>query len=298
MAESNRSKVTLSPELMQCIQTMRVILAAHIRLIDGLIAVLIGHESAAAIRDEETDIDNQIVLALAPMLQALGSSCNTLVLLSDVPGLQTRDCYSIVRSIVEACINICYIIAEGPPAADRALRHARQKAFRDLERQSQIGESVVRLIYSATPDAKTIKGLEADLEEFTSRQGREKGWTDLSVDERIAVVGKRLGSSMLNSLHFARFMIYRHSSEVLHGTLFGVLHFWGETSPSASKKSMERFAKTIGKQHMLILFAAIIGVSAVIDAFHRVYGFAAAHEKSRELFNKLGEIPYLHDRTT
>jgi hypothetical protein len=241
MEDHHKSKITPSPELAQCIQELRSVLASYIRLIDGIIAVLISHESAGAIREEEIEIDEPIILALAPMLQAVGSSSNTLVLLSDAPGLHTRDCYSIVRSAVEACVNVCYIIAEGPSAAERALRHARQKAFRDLERQSRVGESVIRLVYSATPDPAAIEGLEADLEEFTSRTSREKGWTDLSIDDRIVAAGRKLGGSVLNSLHFARYAVYRHSSEILHGTLFGALYFWGSTSPTGPHKSFEDF---------------------------------------------------------
>ena len=298
MEDNDRSRIMPSPELTQCIQALRSILQRYIRLIDGIVAVLIGHESAKAIREEDFQIDEPIVLATVPVLQAIGSSSNTLVSLSEAPGLQTRDCYSIVRSMVEACINTCYTIAEGPDAADQALRHARQKAFRDLERQSRVGESAIHLVYSAIPDPGIIEGLEDDLEDFTSRTGREKGWTDLSVDDRIAIAGERLGSSVLNSLHFARFSVCRHSSEILHGTLFSAFYFWGATSPSGPHSSVKEFAENIGQQHMMILFAAILAISAVVEAVHRTYGFSRAFEQSRELFNELGEIPYLRDNAT
>jgi hypothetical protein len=298
MKDDDKSRRVPSPELTQCIQALRSILRRCIRLIDGIIAVLVGHESAKAVREEDLHIDEPMVLATVPVLQAIGSSSNTLLSLSETPGLQTRDCYSIVRSIVEACINICYTIAEGPDAADQALRYARQKAFRDLERQSRVGESAIHLVYSAIPDPGTIEGLEDDLEEFTSRTGREKGWTDLSVDDRIAIAGERLGGSVLNSLHFARFSIYRHSSEILHGTLFSALYFWGTTSPSGPHSSLQEWAENVGQQHMMILFAAIVAISAVVEAFHRTYGLPRAFEQSREFFNELREIPYLQDDAT
>jgi len=296
--DSDRSKITLSPELAQCIQTMHFVLNQHVCLIHGILAVLIGHESAHAIREEKVQIDKLVAFAIVPVLQAIGSSSNTLVLLSDAPGMQTRDCYSIVRSIVEACINVCYIIAEGPCVAEQALRHARQKAFRDMQRQSRIGETIIQLVCSAIPDPGTIEGLKADLEEFTSKTGREKGWTDLSVDDRIAVAGKRLGGSILTSLHFARFAVYRHSSEILHGSLFGALHFLGATYPPRSHELLEELTDGIGQQHMMILCAANLGISAVVEALHRAYGFSRAYEESRKLFEKLGEIPYLQGNAT
>jgi len=187
-------------------------------------------------------------------------------------------------------------MAEGSSAAERAMRHARQKSFRDLERQSRIGESIIRLVHQAQPDPTTVDGLEADLNEFISRTGREKGWIDLGVDDRIAAVGKRFGGSLLRSLHFARFAVYRHSSEVLHGTFFGAMYFLGGTSPSPSRKSIDEFTEQIGQQHMLILFATILGVSGIVEAFHRAYGFSEAYRESRKLMEQLQEIPYLHSR--
>ena len=44
----------LSPdELAKCIQQLRATLGSSIRLVDGLIAVAIGHESGSKIRDEK-----------------------------------------------------------------------------------------------------------------------------------------------------------------------------------------------------------------------------------------------------
>lgn len=285
------STATPSATLQDCLEQQREILTGFIATVDGLIAVVVGHESAASIREETDALPKPSVPVLALLLQAAGSSAHTLSRLSDLPGLHTRDCYSIARSVVEVAANICYIIAEGPAAAERAMRHARQKSYRDLERESKIGDSVIKLVFSGQTDPSSIDGLEEDLAEFTSRGDREKGWIDGSIDDRIAATAK-LGTGVVNALHWARFAIYRHSSEILHGTFFSALFFFGQTAPSGHPRSAEEFAESLGQQHMLILMSVILSLSAVVEAFHKAYGFRAAHNRATTLMDALGKISY------
>jgi len=290
-----RGGTVLSPqELADCIQRLRVALGCSIRLVDGLIAAAIGHESAGQIREEKMAVPDPVAGAMAMMLQAAGSSSHTIGRLSDAPGLQTRDCYSIARSVVEVAVNVCYIMAEGAPTAERAFRHARQKAFQDLERESKIGESVIRLTYSGRPDPSSVKGMEEDIAEFTSREGREKGWVEASIDKRIEAVGERFGKGLLTRLHFARFMVYRHSSEVLHGTLFSAMYFFGAVAPSGEQRTLEQARDYMGQQHMMILLATVLALLATVEAFHRAYGFRSASEAGEKLLEELRTIPLLN----
>ena len=292
--ENMDSQLLPSPALLDCINHLRTTVSQLTRLLDALIAVTINLDSTKSLRREDTPVPNPLAQVLPAMLQAAGSSSHTLTLLSEAPGLQTRDCYSIARSVIEIAVNICYIIAEGSPAADRALRHARQKMYQDLERESKIGDKIIRLTFSDRLDTSTVPGLKAEIAEFTSRTGREKGWVDLSIDERIEAAGQKLGDSVLTSLHFARFMIYRHSSEVLHGTLFSALYFFGITTPSTQPRTQDKTLESVGQQHMLILIATVFALSAVIEAFHRAYGFAEAKERSKSLLDGLHDIPYFN----
>jgi len=296
MRQEKESRETESlTESLACIQSMQSILSRQIRLIDALIAIMLGHKFASSLRDDEKPVEEDVSQALIPMLQAIGSSSNALVMLSESSGLHTRDCYSIARSIVEASINACYIMAKGEDAANRALRHARQKAFRDLERQSIIGNSVINLVFSGKPKPESIEGLQEDIEEFTSKTGREKGWIDLSVDERILEAGSVLGGAIATLLHWSRFAVYRHSSEILHGTLFGAMYFLGLTQPGVkSGKSLEGFEDSIAQQHVMVLLASQFALFAIVESFHLAYGFSKALEQSEALLGELRSIPLLN----
>jgi hypothetical protein len=63
-------------------------------------------------------------------------------------------------------------------------------------------------------------------------------------------------------------MVYRHSSEVLHGTLFGAMHFFGMTSPAGEPRTLPQAKDYIGQQRMMILLATVLALLAVIEAFH------------------------------
>ncbi len=281
--------VALSPELSDCIQRLRAILTERLEIITALIAVAIEHPSAS-VREEAEPLPTVIAQVLPLMLQALGSSSNTIIKLCDAPTFQTRDCYSIVRSIVEMATNLCYIIGKGPEAAERALRHARQKAYRDMERRSRIGNSAICLQYAQRPHPSTVAGLEEEMAEFTSRQGREISWTEESIDERIESAGRDLGDTVLTPLHWARFAVYRHSSEILHGSLFSALYFFGLTQ-SRGPRSVSEAVEFCGEQQMLLLLATGLSLQAVTAAFHLRYGFRAAHERSSALTKSMASIP-------
>jgi hypothetical protein len=285
-----------SPELTDCIKQLSAALEQSIRLMDALIAVCIQDGSIKDMREETTPVPSEIAQALPILLQAVGSSSNTLVNLSHSAGLHTRDCYSVARSVMETAANICYILAEGPIMAERALRHARQKSYRDLARESKIGSSVINLMCSNQPHLSEIDWLRDHITEFTSRGGREKGWVDESIDDRIEKAGHRFGKSVLNALHFARFAVYRHSSEILHGTLFGALFFFGMTTPS-EPRTLDELNESIGQQHMLILMAAVLALSAVSESFHRAYGFQKAYDRSNIIMESLRKISYFKNHS-
>lgn len=169
-------------------------------------------------------------------------------------------------------MNVCYICAEGEAAAARAERHAEQKAVRDLDRESSVGGQTIRL-RSAAREALRFPGeLAESIDEFTARSGREKGWTDLSVDARCERVGQVLGDKVLTPLHWARFAVYRHSSEILHGTFFSAVFFLGLTDPKGAPTSRDDLLDRISGQHLMILMAAVLSLVAVAKAVDAIFG--------------------------
>jgi len=273
----------------------RRVLNGMIRIIDGIIAGTVGHPSAQPALTEAFYRRPKTQRVLPAMLQALGSSCNTLLRLSDTPGLQSRDCFSICRSVVEVAVNICYICAEGEGAAERAERHAQQKAVRDLDRESSVGDQTIRLGYSASEAHRLPEELIASIDEFTSRSGREKGWVDLSIDARCERVGQILGSKVLTPLHWARFAVYRHSSEILHGTFFSAVFFMGLTDPTGGPSSPDEWLERIAGQHLMLIMAAVLALMAVTKSIDAIFGAKDLVSKAERYLDDLRTAPFFSE---
>ncbi len=263
-----------------------------VRVTDGMIAGLMDHPGAPAALAAGFGDRPVTVRVFLAMLQALGSSSNTLIRLSDEPGLPTRDCFGISRSVVELAVNICYICAEGDSAAQRAERHAHQKAVRDLQRDSSVGSQTIRLRSSTTERMEVPAELLDDLADFTSTSGREKAWVDLSIDARCEKVEEVLGEKVLTPLHWARFAVYRHSSEILHGTFFGSAFFMGITDPGGAPESPRDWLIRISGQHLMVLMAAILALVAVARAISMTADTPEPAKQADKCVKDLGQAPF------
>lgn len=278
-----------SAELINAISGMRTVLESQVSLIGTVLAALVD---APGYDKTEKEVEPKVATTVGMISQTAGSSCQTVTKFRQ-PGYETRDCFIIARSIVESMINCCFILAEGPKAASKAIRHARQKAFRDLSRDSKIATSRIKLSSLNVPQAEEILGLEEDLKEFSHRSGLEnRNWTTKSVDERIRIAGEKFGSEVLTNLHIARFSIYRHSSEIIHGSFFGSAFWAGFLSPNSTPKSDEDFSKIVGEWHWLLLFGTILSVHAFLVAFDSKYGLERVSEQANVLLESVKENPY------
>lgn len=288
----------LPAEIEESLTIFRDVLGRLIRLIDESIAGAIGHPSGPQRLAENLVRRPSIQRVLVPMLQALGSSSHTIAMLSEKPSLQTRDCFSVSRSVVELAVNICYILASGEEAAERAERHAKQKFFRDLERESTIGGQTIRLKFGGQGKLEMPGDIPEMISEFTARSGRERGWTDLSVDARCEEVGRKLGEQVLTPLHWARFAVYRHSSEVLHGTLFGALFFLGLTDPTGPPTSASDWLARIAQQNLMILMSAALAIIAVLLALASSLDAPHLAVSANNLMGELRTVPWLPQAST
>lgn len=236
--------------------SFRSALYVQTRLLDGIIHRL-SHKGTSHALDE--DVRSTIIL----MIQAMGSSAHSILKLTEKPSLAIRDCYGIARSIPELAVNICCICAAGRDAAQTAKRHALQRSYRDLDRSDTIAGIKIVLRRTNKPSPEAIDGLSEALEEFTHRSGREKkSWIDLDVKQRIETINVTHPQVAL-SLSASTFSIYRHASEILHGTYAGLQFFWKlNEGPPRTRDEAERLLD----EHFTTIFtSAFFSLNAVIE---------------------------------
>jgi hypothetical protein len=170
--------------------------------------------------------------------------------------------------------------------------HAAQKAVRDLDRKSTIGGQTIHLRSTALNDIELSQKIKESIEEFTACSGREKGWTDLSIDARCEKIGLVLGSKILTPLHWARFAVYRHSSEILHGTFFSATFFMGLTDPAGAPASPKEWLTRIAGQHLMLLMATMLSLLAVAKAVSATFDTPDLATQSEQQLTDLRTAPF------
>lgn len=201
---------------------------------------------------------SEIWSVIIPLLYAIKDSCDSLSLLAQRG--KTRDSFVLARTIYESIVNASFILAKGSEAVERAKQHALQKSYRDTNRELKINDKKLNLKWGGTIDLSENAELQAALARFTSKKGREiTSWTPETVKEQIEVIDKKYGTGVSTGLQFALMAVYRHASDIGHGTFFGALFSLGLTSPSGAPKSPEELAKH--QRQNLSMLLMMIGLS-------------------------------------
>ena len=222
------------------------------------------------------------------ILDAAVGSTDTLIALAAEHNI--RDGYVICRVIYETLVNCCFIVALGDSAAELAWRHARQKALRDLDRTLEIaGKEAMKVRWSGADAALARPENQELLAEFTSKGGREiTSWTPESVKERLELIYKRFGEDPTRGMLFG-LVLYRHASEIAHGTLYGALFVLGATDPKGPPKSIEDLRDyRIDHSRMLLMLTAF-AIESTVLVFAEELDLPKIAEEAREAQRKFSE---------
>lgn len=259
----------------------RALLSAQTRALDAIIHDL-------HILDQNMDKPGIRVPLL--MLQAVGVSIHSVLILTQNRDMAIRDGFGIARSAVETAVNASYIAVNGAPLAEKAVRHMRQKRWRDLSRESTIAGLRIAVKREVDLNPDDLPGLPEALEEYTNKRGREvRDWTPASIEDRIDAITNRCKRAGL-CLGAAVFAIYRPSSELLHGTYYGVNYFW-QGSREQPVRSRAAFDQIWLLEHFVTLLSAVFfGASGAIDAMAAVFDLPEHAERQDQLSHELTKL--------
>lgn len=273
---------------------MREILYRQTRLIDAWLHMSKLNRDGADVFESG---DSEVLRVVSTMIHMVGISAHSVLKLTEEINLQTRDCYPIVRGIVESVVNILFIMAQGRDAAERADRHAQQKAYRDLARSSSAGGWSVTVNNTLELSPEDEARLTALAAEFTTSKGREKrDWTDENLIKRIDSAAQRFPKTCVMLLHMALFNVYRHSSEVLHGTYFSAMHFWGLTTVDRPQPAnREALLSVLSEHQFTLLMSTVFAFSALLESVGEYVGAPDLTEKARLEFNRLHDLPMIKE---
>jgi len=239
---------------------------------------------------------SSVLLTVSALLHAATDTNKSIALLAREEKM--RDVFVLARTSYETMLNACFILAEGEVVADKAYRHVLQKSWRDLDRELIINETAVYIRHRSQVDPSDNGDLQEAIDEFTSKRGREiTSWTAESVKERIEVVDRKYGGDTVMGLQFGLLAIYRHASDIAHGTLFGSMFAVGLTQPEGPPKSPMELV-SYQRSNLCMLLTMLGGV---VDSLLQVLGHELGQtdfvEESKRRMAKLQDEPWL-DRNT
>jgi hypothetical protein len=153
-----------------------------------------------------------------------------------------------------------------------------------LNREVQIGDLKLALQWSGEVDLHRDAELKSAIAEFTRRKGGEiTHWTPETVEQKIVAIGARYGAEVSGDLLFAYFSIYRHASEIAHGSFFGALFSCGATEPRGAPLSKEDWQHDQRERMSLLLTMLGAATAALLSVLaHELPSLTGLVAKSRQ----------------
>lgn len=208
-----------------------------------------------------------------------GQSVHTILKCAEWRGIPVRDLYPIARSAVESFVNAAFLLVEDESAAERAVRWMKYRAWKEVNRTVGSGEFTIRL--SSSPDKESPP---AEFAEFTAK-GASREWSTLDTPNRIRRVGEIAGEKAGRRLLGAYTLIYSLSSEIIHGSPFGINFFHQAHMPPNG--AVEGFREATGKQVEDILIDVSHATAGYLATFFQSMQMSAPYVTEQELFNRL-----------
>jgi hypothetical protein len=228
---------------------------------------LIAKSLNEGLSNEKDDVAMSFALMSGPILD----TSHSLLVLSSMGKM--RDCYSLSRIIFDHVLNLGYFGANGEDSVKKALKHYHQKAFRDLDRKIEIKDLTFGIGLKDIERAPISDKLKEALDYFTTNKGLEiRSWTGENVFKKIEIIrdyyGKEIGMILIINLFF----IYRHSSEIIHGTLFGSLFARGLTKPESEQPNNENELEVFHRTRIsFVLICSILLNYVTLDIINKHY---------------------------
>ncbi len=173
---------------------------------------------------------------VVPMLWAIQKACGSVYFLSTKE--QVIGCVVTSRCILEGSINVAYICGAGEAAAEKANRHAVQKSYRDVRVFSDMKKTFLDEPAPDWSEALDDDEFREIVDEFSTKKGAELPyWTPLSLHDRVDAVERFYGKRPADFFRVCISAIFRHSSELLHGTYYGALFALGQVPTSRGAMS-------------------------------------------------------------
>jgi hypothetical protein len=228
-------------------------------------------------------VNDDVSMSFTLMTGSIIDTSHSMLILSNAGKL--RDVYALSRIVFDLTLNVGYFSVKGKEAVRLSLQHYHQKAFRDLSREIEISGLKFGIGIKDFDKVAIDEKLREALDFFTNKKGFEiRSWTGENVFKKIELIIEKYGEDIGLILIINLFFIYRHSSEIIHGTMFGSLFARGMTRPEAEQPNDE---DELEKFHITYISFNLICVLllnyVVFEIIHKHYPREADLKELKEI---------------
>jgi hypothetical protein len=221
------------------------------QILDKLISILFKAN------EKLPNSSDNLRMAMSVMAWPIIESGHSMLVLSSMD--KQRDCYILARPIFEHVLNIGYFGAKGEDAIKKSIDHYYQKTYRDLYREINIKDIKVAIGLNNIEAVHKDDNLRKAIEDFTTKKGfEERSWTGDNTFKKIEIISDKYGKNIGTILTLNLFFIYRHSSEIIHGTMFGVLHTRGLTQLTSQWPENDEKLKKLSNTNISFLLMNVM----------------------------------------
>lgn len=213
------------------------------------------------------------------LLLGISDSLESLSVLAKINKM--RDCYVISRMLYETSINVLYITATNFQAMDEMIEYTKQKTTFESARSISIDKTTVSFVF----DGKN-HSVGFGKENSIDMKGDPRDWTKQNLSRRINSINKKYGDMVTHFLQVAHLTIYRTSSDIVHGTLYGMRHSLGIVNKKDESFSIEGMLNHNFGAIITLLLNVSNCIYAILYAFDKEIGISLYEQKYKKLLEE------------
>ncbi len=167
-----------------------------------------------------------------------------------------NECVMLARGFFERIVNICYLLVCDDDKFNECRLHTQQKAYRRLSQEFSAGDIKMVLKFIGQKEPESGSELDKAIKIFSTKKGKEKKrWPDITIPERIKIIGERSKADARILLHY-QLSVYTDASEALHGSFYGCTFHIGAYSPGVDVSSTKEIEKNLQKNFSLLFWSS------------------------------------------
>ncbi|AJI52614.1 DUF5677 domain-containing protein [Francisella philomiragia] len=233
-------------------------------------------EACNYILHTETKYSEELFL----LLLGISDSLESILVLSRINKM--RDCYALSRMIYETSINILYISASEFKAMDEMIEYTTKKSSFESARSLATDKETVSFIFDGEKNAVIFSKSNQ-----INMKGDPRNWTVQNLSKRINIISKKYGDIITKYLQLAHLTIYRTSSDIIHGTLYGMRYSLGIVNKNDKTISIENMINHSHGAIATLLLTVSQCVYSILYAIDKEIGLQDYEKEFNELLGKL-----------